>query len=70
MTIMITQVKQQLAIVKLKYEWKIEEIKRQYFLTSQVCKFDLELQYCLYLSKENMLILLYNSDVQLILVSP
>ena len=25
---MITQVKQQLAIVKLKYEWKIEEIKK------------------------------------------
>ena len=44
--------------------------KRQYFLTSQVCKFDLEQQYCLSLSKENMPILLYNSDVQLILVSP
>ena len=28
MTIMNTQVKQQLAIVKLKYEWKIEEIKK------------------------------------------
>ena len=28
MTIMITRVKQQLAIVKLKYEWKIKEIKK------------------------------------------
>ena len=46
MTIMITQVKQQLAIVKLKYEWKIEEIKK------------------------TILFFLYNSDVQLILVSP
>ena len=25
---MITQMKQQLAFVKLKYEWKIEEIKK------------------------------------------
>ena len=32
---MITQLKQQLAVVKLKYEWKIKEIKkRQYFLTT------------------------------------
>ena len=48
MTIMITQVKQQLAIVKLKYEWKIEEIKKTI----------------------GLLLFLYNSDVQLILVSP
>ena len=69
MTIMITQVKQQLAIVKLKYEWKIEEIKKT-ILSYFTCKFDLELQYCLSLNTENMLIVLYNSDVQLILVSP
>ena len=44
MTIMITQVKQQLAIVKLKYEWKIGEIKKT-ILSYFTCNFDLDLQY-------------------------